>query len=205
MSGIIAQNTLDSSGLIKAQAGGGAWNFIKKLTASSSATLDFVDGTSDVVLDSTYKEYLFTFNNMHPQTDNVQFMFNFSIDSGSNYNVSKIHTFIDVYHSEAGDDSFLGYSTVHDMVGTGAAKFNYNTGNDNDQSVSGHFTLYNPSSAVFVKHYMARTSTILNVNYERDALLAGYGNTTSAVDAVQFNFSSGNIDAGDICLYGITT
>jgi len=33
--------------------------------------------------------------------------------------------------------------------------------------------------------------------------VAGYGNTTSAVDAIQFSFSSGNIDSGDICLYGI--
>ena len=33
---------------------------------------------------------------------------------------------------------------------------------------------------------------------------AGYGNTTSAVDAVQFKFSAGNIDAGTIKLYGVT-
>jgi hypothetical protein len=42
--------------------------FIKKLTASSSATLSFVDGTDGVVLDDTYKEYVFTFNNIHPAT-----------------------------------------------------------------------------------------------------------------------------------------
>ena len=41
---------------------GGNMVFIKKLTASSSGTLSFVDGASSVVLDSTYKEYLFTFN-----------------------------------------------------------------------------------------------------------------------------------------------
>ena len=44
-------------------AGGGNMIFIKKLTASSSATLSFVDGASSVVLDNTYKEYLFTFKN----------------------------------------------------------------------------------------------------------------------------------------------
>ena len=48
---------------------GGSMVFIKKLTASSSSTLSFVDGASSVVLDSTYKEYLFTFNNMHPATN----------------------------------------------------------------------------------------------------------------------------------------
>ena len=53
---------------------GGAMTFIKKLTASSSATLSFVDGTSDVVLDNTYKEYLFTFNNIHPETDEDYFL-----------------------------------------------------------------------------------------------------------------------------------
>ena len=42
--------------------------FIKKLTASSSATLSFVDGSNGVVLDNTYKEYLFTFKNIHPAT-----------------------------------------------------------------------------------------------------------------------------------------
>ena len=48
----------------------GSMTFIKKLTASSSATLSFVDGTSSVVLDNTYKEYVFTFNNIHPATKN---------------------------------------------------------------------------------------------------------------------------------------
>ena len=48
--------------------GGGAMTFIKKLTASSSATLSFVDGSAAVVLDDTYKEYLFTFKNIHAES-----------------------------------------------------------------------------------------------------------------------------------------
>ena len=95
MSGIIAQNTLDNSGLIKSPAGGGAWNFISKQTASSSGDLSFTSG-----IDSTYREYMFTFNNMHPATFNVQFQFNFSIDSGSNYNVTKTTTIWKARHSE---------------------------------------------------------------------------------------------------------
>ena len=82
---------------------GGSMTFIKKLTASSSATLSFVDGTSDVVLDDTYKEYLFTFNNIHPETDNTILKFNASVDSGSNYNVTKTTTSFDAFHSEADD------------------------------------------------------------------------------------------------------
>ena len=44
---------------------GGAMTFIKKLTASSSATLSFVNGASSVVLDNTYKSYLFVYNNYY--------------------------------------------------------------------------------------------------------------------------------------------
>ena len=47
----------------------GSMTFIKKLTASSSGTLSFVDGASGVVLDNTYKEYVFTFKNIHPAND----------------------------------------------------------------------------------------------------------------------------------------
>ena len=67
----------------------GSMIFIKKLTASSSATLSFVDGSNGVVLDDTYKEYLFTFNNIHPATNQQFLTFNMSVDTGSNYNVVK--------------------------------------------------------------------------------------------------------------------
>ena len=33
---------------------------------------------------------------------------------------------------------------------------------------------------------------------------AGYCNTTTAIDGVQFSFSSGNIDSGVIKMYGVT-
>ena len=65
---------------------GGSMNFIKKLTASSSATLSFVDGSASVVLDNTYKEYLFTFNNIHGATDDKKFMFQANAAGGSGYN-----------------------------------------------------------------------------------------------------------------------
>ena len=206
MSGIIAQNTLDNSGLIKAPAGGGAWNFIKKLTASASGDLSFVDGTSDVVLDSTYKEYLFTFNNIHPATDNVQFMHNGSIDTGSNYNVVKTNTVFEAEYGEGGGGGTLGYISTHDIAqGTGNAKFTYNCGNDNDQSVSGYMQLFSPSSTVFVKHFLTVVSNSHNSDMIKNTYTGGYYNTTSALDAMQFTFSSGNIDLGDICLYGLTT
>tara|TARA_Y100001937_G_scaffold93334_1_gene126396 strand:+ start:593 stop:1207 length:615 start_codon:yes stop_codon:yes gene_type:complete len=181
----------------------GAMTFIKKLTASSSSALSFVDGSSDVVLDNTYKEYLFTFKNIHPATNNANFTFNMSIDSGSNYNVNKTTTFFYAYHNEGGSATALQYRTDYDLTGTGFHILAAEVGNGDDETASGYVHLFNPSSTTFVKHFLSRASHYQGSNYMIDNYTGGYGNTTSAVDAVQFKMSSGNIDAGDICLYGI--
>ena len=183
----------------------GAMTFIKKLTASSSATLSFVDGSSDVVLDNTYKEYLFTFKNIHPQNDNGMFSFNLSADTGSNYNVTKTTTSFDAYHAEAGNDAGLRYDGDNNDLAqsTGFQELNYSLGNGDDSNLCGFLHLFNPSSTTFVKHFMARVNYQYYNTYSIQVHTAGYGNTTSAVDAVQFKMASGNIDAGDICLYGI--
>jgi len=181
----------------------GEMRFIKKQTASSSATISFVDGTSDVVLDNTYKEYLFTFNNIHPATDNASFSVNFSIDGGSNYNVTKTTTYFRAIHWE-NDTTAFGYDTGGDLAqSTDFQNIITVIGADNDQSGTGYMHLFNPSSTTFVKHFIVNAQKAHYLDISVNEFYAGYGNTTSAVDAVQFKMSSGNIDAGDICLYGI--
>ena len=182
----------------------GSMTFIKKLTASSSATLSFVDGSNGVVLDDTYKEYVFTFNNMHPETDNANFTFNLSTDSGSNYNVTKTTTFFSPYHRENDAGAGLVYEGGRDLAqGTGFQQIAGTCGADNDQSSSGTLHLFNPASSVFVKHFISKIQLSHADDYCICAFVAGYGNTQNVIDAVQFKMSSGNIDAGDICLYGI--
>ena len=183
----------------------GSMTFIKKLTASSSSTLSFVDGSSDVVLDNTYKEYLFTFKDIHPATDNVDFEFQGSTDSGSNYNTTMTTTTFRGQGSESDTSDYaIGYRTGEDQVqGTAFQDLNIGMGADNDQALSGTLHLFNPSSTTFVKHFIARVSSPKANEYNVDWFCAGYFNTTSAIDAMQFKMSSGNIDAGDICLYGI--
>jgi len=183
----------------------GSMVFIKKLTASSSGTLSFVDGASSVVLDNTYKEYVFTFNNIHPQTDDVRFEFNMSTDGGSNYNVTKTTTTFRAYHNESDSATGLTYDTGRDQAQeTGFQRiFLEQCGNDNDQNGGGYLHLFNPSSTTFVKHFICVTNHNQHNDYNNNGFLAGYGNTASAIDAIQFKMSSGNIDAGDICLYGI--
>ena len=182
----------------------GSMVFIKKLTASSSATLSFVDGTSDVVLDDTYKEYLFTFKNIHPETNAVRLKFNVSIDAGSNYNVAKTTTMFNAYHDEGDAAAAIAYETGTDSAqGTGSEFLGSDVSNSNDSCMNGYLHIFNPASTTFVKHFISRAATLANGEYAVDTHKAGYANTTSAVDAVQFSMSSDAIDAGDICLYGI--
>ena len=177
---------------------------IKTLTASSSATLSFVDGTSDVVLDNTYPIYKFVFTNIHPATNAAEFTFNLSADTGSNYNVSKTTTTFQSIHSEDNTTAAsLAYDDEDLANGTGFQNLAEDVGSDNDQGVSGELWLFNPSSTTFVKHFMARIAYCHQSDIAFDFYMAGYANTTSAVDAAQFKFSSGNIDSGTIILYGI--
>lgn len=177
---------------------------IKTQTASSSASISFVDGASSVVLDNTYKEYIFYFNNIHPATDNTQFTFNLSTDTGSNYNVTKTTTFFRAIHAEDDSEAVLDYRTDDDLAqSTNYQVLNASTDNDNDASLSGYLHLFEPSSDTFVKHFISNTNTIHSTKYSQNSYVAGYGNTTSAIDAVNFKMSSGNIDAGTISLYGV--
>ena len=182
----------------------GALTLIKTLTASSSSTLSFVDGSSDVVLDNTYPIYLFKFINIHPATNSTAFRFNLSVDTGSNYNVTKTTTVIQYYHDEGGSSATLQYDTGMDLAqSTNPQIIAENIGNGNDECASGDMYLFSPSSTTFVKHFLISSASYFASDYSNNYYVAGYGNTTSAIDAVQFTMSSGNIDAGTIKLYGI--
>ena len=176
---------------------------IKTLTASGDNELDFNDGSSDVVLDSTYKEYIFKFIDIHPSADAVEFQFNLSTDGGSNYDVTKTTTFFRATHLED-DTSAFAYRTGNDLAQSTAFQMLLDgVGNDDDSSACGTLHLFNPSDTTFVKHFLTRNVLYQYESGLRDCFMAGYGNTTSAVDAVQFKMSSGNIDSGTIKMYGV--
>ena len=182
----------------------GALTHIKTLTASSSATLSFVHGTDGVVLDSTYPIYKFEFINIQPTTNDVIHQFNLSTDSGSNYNVTKTSSVLFTAHNEGDSATYLDYDTNQDLAqSTGEQEISDNTGNDADQNLCGTLELFSPSSTTFVKHFICKVNNMQYHDYMRCDFTAGYGNTQSAVNAIRFKFSSGNIDAGKIKLYGI--
>jgi len=170
--------------------------FISSATASSSASIEFDLGS--------YKEYKFFFVNMHPATDNADFQFNFSTDNGSNYNVTKTTTAFEAYQNEAGSSSALTYQAGDDIAqGTGFQDIASDVGNGNDECCSGFLHLFNPSSTTFVKHFIATGNMYNGGDFTVNDYVAGYCNTTTAIDGVQFKMDSGNIDSGTIKLYGI--
>jgi len=169
-------------------------------TASSSATISF---TSNI--DSTYKEYQVHFINCHPATNDTNLQFNASVDSGSNYNVTKTTTFFVARHREADNATNFEYVTNRDLAqSTDFQKLNYDTGNQNDEDVCGILHLFDPSSTTFVKHFISRAIGNGQAEDCQDSYVAGYFNTTSAIDAIQFKFGSGNIDSGTFKLYGVS-
>ena len=169
---------------------------VSSATASASTSIEFTLGD--------YKEYKFFFVNMHPSVDGAEFEFNMSTDNGANFNVTKTSTYFLAYHNEADSGTLLAYSATRDLAqSTGFQRLSSNTGNDNDQCAVGSLSIFNPSSTTYVKHFICTSAQYSDDNYNNNGFSAGYGNTTSAVNAVRFQMSSGNIDAGSIYMYGI--
>jgi hypothetical protein len=175
-----------------------AMTLLSTQTASSSATISFTSG-----IDSTYDEYVFKFINIHPSA-NTFFSFQTSTNGGSSYGVTVTTTFFrGQLHSADGSSETVAYDASMDLAqSTGNVYLGRPVATDNDASLSGTLKFFSPSSDTFVKHYMYNNSIISN--YIQNAFGAGYFNTTSAINAVKFQFESGNIDSGVIKLYGIS-
>ena len=175
------------------------FQLISTQTASSSSSLSFTSG-----LDSTYDAYVFRFIDIHPATDNVSFQFQGSTDGGSNYNTTITSTAFLAAHNEADSSTELTYLVNQDQAqGTGYQFLAEGIGNDNDQANTGELWLYRPDSTTFVKHFKARVNKHTYDNAIGDQFFQGYFNTTSAINAIDFKMSSGNIDSGIIKLYGV--
>jgi hypothetical protein len=192
--------TLIDNGALDAGVPTGSLTLLSTQTASASASISFTSG-----IDSTYDSYVFKFINMHPASNTVNLQINASTDGGSNYNVTKTTTFFLAYHTESDSATALQYYTNRDLAQSTSAQQIVTIGNANDDSASGTLTLYNPSSTTFVKHFISRQQAPTGEATQncKDTYVAGYFNTTSAINSVQFTMSSGNIDDGIIKMYGV--
>tara|TARA_A100001515_G_scaffold2290_1_gene2278 strand:+ start:466 stop:1071 length:606 start_codon:yes stop_codon:yes gene_type:complete len=173
--------------------------FISRSTASSSSTIDFTSG-----IDSTYKEYIFIFNNIHAATAGTDFGFQGDTGTNTNYNQTITSTFFRAAHNEADSTTAFSYDTGYDQAqGTSIQPIATNMGDDNDMSGSGVLHLFDPSNTTFVKHFIARSNVYQESVFNNNQYIAGYFNTTSAITRIQFKMASGNIDSGTIDLYGV--
>ena len=180
---------------------GGGPNLIQSQTASSSAAISFTSG-----IDSTYDKYMFVFVNINPvSSSSVNFQFQGNVAGGSGYNETMTSTFFYSWHNEADNDAGLAYQADHDQAqGTAFQPLAMGMGNASDRSWNGILYLFSPSSTTYVKQFY---STVVASRYSTSAycfetFAAGYFNTTSAIDEIQFKMSSGNINAGTIKMYG---
>ena len=199
----VSNNALSNISVLPSAIETGALTLLSTQTASSSASIEFTSG-----IDSTYSSYVFKFIDIHAVSGgaNNEFQFNLSTDGGSNYNVTKTTTSFDAIHKEDGTDSGVGYNTGNDLAqSTAFQRLHVYRINDAiaDESFSGEMHLFNPSSDTFVKHFIARCNGIVQNDGSQETPIAGYGNTTNAINAIIFRMSSGNIDDGIIKMYGV--
>ena len=199
--GLISNGTtlLDAGSISAAK---GALTHIKTLTASSSSDLTFLHGSASVVLDGTYKEYIFKFYDIHPSA-NSMLSVNFR-DGGTNYDATKTSTFFEAYQNEAGTSTSLAYVTDYDLAQSTAVQRLGYVGTENDESLAGTMHLFDPANTTFVKHFMSEVHGYHSSDLAINTFVSGYCNVTAAIDGVQFTMASGNIDSGTIKLYGVS-
>ena len=171
---------------------------ISTQTASASANISFTG------INGTYDVYEFKFIDIFGLSSGEDLVFQGSTNNGSSYAVTITSTSFRAYHNEAGTDSALQYLTGGDLAQS--TSFQQLTlggsGSDADKSMCGSLQLFNPSSTTYVKHFIGNTNQLNNGNYSVEGFIAGYFNTTSAINAVQFKMSAGNMN-GIIKLYGV--
>ena len=65
------------------------------------------------------------------------------------------------------------------------------------------FTIYDPGNGNYVKHWISRIVEYHASDIVMDSFVAGYIDSTTAIDEIRFKFHTGNIDSGTIKMYGI--
>ena len=196
-------NSLSAITALPASISGGGLNLISTQTASSSSSLSFTSG-----IDSTYKEYIFKYINIHPSANIPMWTFQGSTNAGSSFGVTITSSNFNAYHAENDSEATLEYSGAGDLAqSTNYQRLLTEVNYSDDGSVSGTLHLFEPSSTTFVKHFIATSQGMFGPTsnpYSWNMYTGGYFNTTSAIDAIDFKFSSGNIDSGVIKLYGVS-
>jgi hypothetical protein len=173
-------------------------------TTTITSDTDSVTWNSSVIT-STYSQYLIKCYITQPATDVVAFTGQLSIDNGSNFNVATTSTHFAPEHTESAGQDF-GRKADHEQD-TGYITYAYRTGSGSDECLAMSMKLFNPSSTTYVKHFIIESQMYDGGGSGGGAsvtsYVAGYANTTTAINAMNLKFSSGNIANGIFKIWGV--
>ena len=174
--------------------GFGGLLFISGATASNSATVAFTG------ISSTYETYVITFNNVVPASDSVSFNMRTSTDGGTSYESGAGNYRYVAERGSQGGTGVTGSASATEILLVAAGS---GVGSATGEGFNGIAYLYHPSNTGLY------TSISSHGHYQdgaADSLYyqsAGTRIAAADVDAIQFYFSSGNIESGEINLYGM--
>lgn len=173
-------------------SGNGDWEKITSSTASSSATIDFTG------LSSTYLAYRIVISNLQPASDGVNFNLRTSTDNGLNFDAgASDYQWCKIVTTTSGDsDDVDTADSAIEIVGLGSL------GSNTNEKCNCDILIFNPSATKFTK--VIFVSHFFNTSTTRESQQGGgYRQSTTAIDAIRFLMSSGNIATGNFVLYGM--
>ena len=196
----ISNNSLSGITTLPASIPTGALTLLSTQTASASASIEFTSG-----IDSTYDSYVFKFINVAISNNHAVIEFQGSIDGGSSYGVTTTSTNFLTLHNEADTETNLIYNSSQDLAqSTAFIDLTDQLSNDVDACLSGQLQIFNPSSNVFVKHWISTTTWSQSDPATRSMYCAGYFNDgANDINAIKFQVSAGTFD-GIIKMYGVS-
>ncbi len=174
-----------------------AYNFpitdskISTQTASNSASLSFTSGIT-----SNFTMYLVKVRKLVPATTNTSLLLTFSVDGGANYlsanylwgNLTYTTGTRRTYNRSASDSSINLTSTISST---------------STRDLNADIVLYDLSSSTYCAKCTCSSVCYNNGSNCQGVVGGGMNSGTTAVNAIKFAMSSGNITSGTITLYGI--
>ena len=169
---------------------------ISSTTASSDSSVDFTG------LSSTYFAYIITLTNVQPETDEVELWFRTSTDNGSNFDDSSSDYAWNSFAIYASDGTAVAPADASDskikLFGHATDELTTTA----NKKLSGVLYLFNPSASKFTFVISQGFYSSAYPDYTQKHI-GGYRLDDTAVDAIRFLMSSGNIDSGIFTLYGV--
>ena len=175
-----------------------------KLLATTIATgtnsISFTSG-----IDSTYDVYIWKFINMNPATNSSLLKFQVNSVGQTSWNETITSGFFRAYHAEADNSAGVSYQQSYAQNNTNVYQtLSRDTGNLADECCSGELYLFNPSSTTYVKQFYSTCVTNTSDDQCHNSFAAGYVNTTSPIDQIDFRMMDNNSDFdGTIKMYGL--